>query len=322
MPVLYVLSGPDVGKSFNVGDGAILGRSPDCQAPLRGEGVSRKHARLEQAGDEWVLIDLDSRNGLHSDGERRRRIELKDGQLFELGKLELRYRSEAPVAPASPAAQSQTAQSQPAQSKAPSSAPKAQAPSPASKPQPAPEVQPAPKVPEPASVTDEVDDFDFDDEIKFEGEELFDAPPADAPAARSKPSPAAHSPVPAPGSGPRGSGASKSAPAGVAKGPARSRGPVPPGPSGQGRPSSAGSAQGVEMRDGGRPVLQFAKQQGSTGFFSSDLAQYPLVVKLLAAVLAIGLFAAIFYFAYRGSGALKERAVGEEPGYEEVESDS
>lgn len=41
---------------------AVLGRT-DCDVPLRGTSVSRRHAEIALAGDKLVLRDLDSRNG-------------------------------------------------------------------------------------------------------------------------------------------------------------------------------------------------------------------------------------------------------------------
>ena len=50
MPRLYVLSGPDVGRSYAVDDGSVLGRARDCDVALRGASVSRHHARVERDG--------------------------------------------------------------------------------------------------------------------------------------------------------------------------------------------------------------------------------------------------------------------------------
>jgi pSer/pThr/pTyr-binding forkhead associated (FHA) protein len=45
-------------------DGFVIGRASDCQLRLRGGLVSRQHARLTVKGDELVLEDLKSRNGV------------------------------------------------------------------------------------------------------------------------------------------------------------------------------------------------------------------------------------------------------------------
>ena len=46
MPQIFVLSGPDVGRSFEVRSGDTIGRSPDCIVTLKDPSVSRNHARL------------------------------------------------------------------------------------------------------------------------------------------------------------------------------------------------------------------------------------------------------------------------------------
>ena len=108
MPRLFVLSGRDVGRSFEVSEGAVLGRAPDCELQLHDRSVSRRHARLERDGEGWVLVDLASRNGLRVDGERVVRAVLSDHGEVLVGELPLRFRAEedappeAPVASASP----------------------------------------------------------------------------------------------------------------------------------------------------------------------------------------------------------------------------
>ncbi|MDX1664783.1 MAG: protein kinase [Candidatus Promineifilaceae bacterium] len=47
-----------------------LGRDSENDIVLPAEGVSRRHARLEAAGDGWELIDLGGVNGTRVDGER------------------------------------------------------------------------------------------------------------------------------------------------------------------------------------------------------------------------------------------------------------
>jgi len=92
MPTFFVLSGPEIGRRLAVEEGAVLGRSPECAAPLRGTSISRRHARLERSGETWVLVDLDSRNGIVQHDRRVARLELEDGAVFLLGEVELRFR--------------------------------------------------------------------------------------------------------------------------------------------------------------------------------------------------------------------------------------
>lgn len=102
MPRLYLLSGADVGKNFDVAHGATFGRSPECTVHLRDVSVSRLHARLELEGSRWTIVDEQSRNGLTVGGQRVPRASLTDGDEFTLGEVLLRFRADsAPAASAS-----------------------------------------------------------------------------------------------------------------------------------------------------------------------------------------------------------------------------
>ncbi len=94
MPKLFVLSGRDVGRAFDIEEGYVLGRSPDCQVRLHDRSVSRKHARVEREGDAWFLADLGSRNGLFVAGQRVAQAELVDHEEVSVGELPLRFRAD------------------------------------------------------------------------------------------------------------------------------------------------------------------------------------------------------------------------------------
>lgn len=92
MPRLYILSGPEIGRTLDVEEGAMLGRGVDCEARVRHASVSRRHARIERDGETWIVVDAGSRNGVLVGGRRVERAALVDGTLFCLGELELRFR--------------------------------------------------------------------------------------------------------------------------------------------------------------------------------------------------------------------------------------
>ena len=108
---LTVLAGPDVGRSFELKTGALLGRSPDCDLRLRDRSVSRRHARVEHEGGRWFLVDLGSRNGLRVEGRRVERCELSDFCEVVLGELPLRFRADPEPATPPPAAPAKRARS-------------------------------------------------------------------------------------------------------------------------------------------------------------------------------------------------------------------
>jgi hypothetical protein len=105
MPTLYALGGPDVGQSWELMDGAVLGRNPDCVVVLHERSVSRRHARVELRGGTWWVVDMGSRNGLRVAGKRVSEAPLADHAEFVLGEVPLRFRerAESSVAEAAPA---------------------------------------------------------------------------------------------------------------------------------------------------------------------------------------------------------------------------
>jgi len=85
---LVVLQGADVGSVIALADGAVIvGRSDECDAVLRGEGVSRLHARVLMTSESRVMIqDLGSTNGTFVEGERISEAVLHPGDKVLLGR--------------------------------------------------------------------------------------------------------------------------------------------------------------------------------------------------------------------------------------------
>ena len=87
LPALILVEGTTGHKQFPLERREyILGRDPSCDILLDSPGVSRRHARLTQEGDGYVLEDLGSSNGTFVNDERlaapRR---LKSGDEVKLG---------------------------------------------------------------------------------------------------------------------------------------------------------------------------------------------------------------------------------------------
>ena len=82
-------------------DRVIVGRGPETRmAPggpdelliLADDGwLSKRHARIEREGDEWVISDEGSRNGTFVNGERVARERLADGDRIEVGRTLLLF---------------------------------------------------------------------------------------------------------------------------------------------------------------------------------------------------------------------------------------
>lgn len=68
-----------------------IGRTPDNDVQLENLGLSRHHAEVVRVRGGWRLRDLDSRNGLHVNGERRQVHDLVDGDLVAIGKHVLAF---------------------------------------------------------------------------------------------------------------------------------------------------------------------------------------------------------------------------------------
>lgn len=65
----------------------LIGRDPDCDVHIDNLGVSRKHAKVEQQGDIYVLTDLASNNGTFVRGDRIVSYNLNHGDEFSIGKF-------------------------------------------------------------------------------------------------------------------------------------------------------------------------------------------------------------------------------------------
>jgi hypothetical protein len=75
------------GRTAIVGSqGAVLGRSRDCDIVLDDANVSRHHAELRPSGGSWVVRDLGSTNGVKVNGRRVDGAQsLHAGDAIELG---------------------------------------------------------------------------------------------------------------------------------------------------------------------------------------------------------------------------------------------
>ncbi|MCH2103367.1 MAG: FHA domain-containing protein [Planctomycetes bacterium] len=273
MPRLFVLSGPDLGKTYSVDGDVRLGRVSDCEVVVRDASVSRVHAKLSLEGDAWVLEDLGSSNGIHLGSVRAKRFELSDGDVFKLGKVELRFRAD--------------------ELSAPQAAPVELTPEPAPV-EPAPASAPTPLEEEPQPDS-EVLDPDFEDEEELFLEEEIDLGISDEPS----PEPAS-SPAPPPAPAPE-------LKLGVGGAAPRSEAKPKPKLSEERRSELRSAARGrtAEVSDRReREILQFSTHRSDATAMTSDLSQHPLWVRALVFLLVLGVSAALFWFAFKGTSSL------------------
>jgi len=75
------------------GQRVTIGRGEDCEIQILDSGLSRHHSQIEMAGGQFLLRDLNSRNGTFVNGVRVRETILKDGNHVRLGGLEFIFRT-------------------------------------------------------------------------------------------------------------------------------------------------------------------------------------------------------------------------------------
>jgi len=93
--VVYQRDKEQQGKRLELVDGvARLGRDMDNDLVLLDEGVSRRHARVERSGDNWIVMDVGSRNGTLLNGKPLSGVKrLKNGDVIKLGSAMVKYLS-------------------------------------------------------------------------------------------------------------------------------------------------------------------------------------------------------------------------------------
>ncbi|KHD87273.1 MAG: hypothetical protein OM95_15510 [Bdellovibrio sp. ArHS] len=85
---IEILDGPNEGSRFKVEDGITLGRSK-ADIIIKDPKVSGTHAQIAIDGKgQFVLMDLDSSNGIHISGRRVKKVALLPGVIFEVGRTQ------------------------------------------------------------------------------------------------------------------------------------------------------------------------------------------------------------------------------------------
>lgn len=70
----------------------LIGRSPQCHLVLVRPDVSRQHASIRLWGDDYVIKDLGSENGVYVNGQRVEIAVLRDGDVIRIGSCEINVR--------------------------------------------------------------------------------------------------------------------------------------------------------------------------------------------------------------------------------------
>ncbi len=98
MPTLFVLQGPDKGRTIKTDDEIVLiGRGSD-QVPLTDQTVSRRHAQLTLDDNGCILTDLGSANGTWLNAMRvSRAVRVKHGDQIRVGGTLLVYTGDTSI---------------------------------------------------------------------------------------------------------------------------------------------------------------------------------------------------------------------------------
>lgn len=113
MPYIILTSGGQELDRLKLVDPILIGRSAECDLPVRDVLMSRRHCRVEPAGRGWRIVDLESKNGIHLGTEKIQRRMLADGDVLRLGRTNVQFfagefqpapndRPAKPVRPADP----------------------------------------------------------------------------------------------------------------------------------------------------------------------------------------------------------------------------
>lgn len=90
-PVLVVISGNEMGVRTAIDKTVLIGRDPACDLVLTDGLVSSRHALIEDRGDGWALVDLDSTNGTSVNGEKGKEFVLARNDKIAFGRTIARF---------------------------------------------------------------------------------------------------------------------------------------------------------------------------------------------------------------------------------------
>ena len=86
VPTLFVIRGADQGSRFELTEPTVrLGRDASNTLQLHDTEVSRHHAEIRRAENDYTISDLNSRNGTFVNGQRIRQHKLPSGDQIQLG---------------------------------------------------------------------------------------------------------------------------------------------------------------------------------------------------------------------------------------------
>lgn len=100
---LIILSGPLKGHEINLDHIVTIGRHEENELVLDDSQVSRQHAEVEQTSGGTILKDVGSANGTYVGEQRVLEFRLSDGDVFQIGSVEIRYQGSSDASNLAPA---------------------------------------------------------------------------------------------------------------------------------------------------------------------------------------------------------------------------
>ena len=97
-PAVVVMTGKQLGRKYDlVKDESIIGRSSDCEIPIKEEDISRNHAKLVVEGARVKVVDLGSTNGTFVNKKKVKEGFLDNGDQLRCGNTIFKFLSEGSV---------------------------------------------------------------------------------------------------------------------------------------------------------------------------------------------------------------------------------
>ena len=90
MAYVTIVSGPMDGRRFDIaGDEITVGRADTNAIAVDDDAVSGEHCRIFQAGDHFILKDMDSTNGTLLNNSPTTECRLKPGDVITVGAVDM-----------------------------------------------------------------------------------------------------------------------------------------------------------------------------------------------------------------------------------------
>ncbi len=94
-PRVVILSGENAGTAYPLRGILSIGRADTNTIPLKDGKCSRQHSQIQQKGNEFIIVDLNSSNGTFVNGERIEEHVLANGDEILVGDTLIQFQVEA-----------------------------------------------------------------------------------------------------------------------------------------------------------------------------------------------------------------------------------